>query len=369
MKKILATFVIIICSWHTHQASANLTTADAVQVKDGIVTNTTVISDFSGQVFLEFTANTRILNEEEKSLFTGSILPPDTIEAPDRPPRGRMRTLLSFQLLGSSNQPLLFSDKLEVTNFKNILRLEATNPEELERTPLVKVFAPLNADIKKASLWEYMEDKKSWIPLGGTIEESSDPEVNIFKGFIKKTGTFAIFDNDPAPEAIEPFPLDQIQPAEPDPFADAFTNPDNIINEAVLFDEEDFLSAAQTESFEPTGAEQEIIIEPSENTDQSNPLLPTESQTITSAEQNQALIGTDLSEEEIIPLENIGENEGVITGASVLQEATIPDGSILPRTGISEEETNRSTFPITILVTLLLLIASGIFAFRKEKHY
>ncbi len=223
---------------------ANLRVSDAVEIVNGKVVKTTVLANKEGSVFLEFLNDTRVFAPVEGS-FAGSVLPPVVIDRPYSPPLPLMQDVVVFSFESSmDDMPLQFADKMQFVRNKTAYRLEHFSPEEFERTAHVRVFVPLDKEVTKASLWQFIDTNETrsgrmpfWVRMGGRITQTDkDP---VFVAHIKETGTYAVFNENPNPTGTDPVNPDDIELAELPPYIDEFTDPQMGLNEAGLFDSSD----------------------------------------------------------------------------------------------------------------------------------
>lgn len=182
-----------------------------IPMVEGEITETGLLVEAGGKVFIEFPKGTLVVKKETRESFTGSLFPPEIIERPAKNPRPRMNELFSFELLGDTADKLLFTDKFSLMSELSRLREKFQNPESFERTIVVRVLAPIREEVGKLGLWEFRGEDAGWTRRGGMQKESSDPEIMVFMAVIRGTGTFTVFDEDPPQDFIPPFPLDQIQ--------------------------------------------------------------------------------------------------------------------------------------------------------------
>ncbi len=214
---------------------------DSVVVNEGFVAETAILSDPEGIIFLEFLKGTYTAVEEAKTGFDGEIMPPEIIEVPARPPRARMKEFLTFELLTDSGDDVVFVDRFALKPDKNKLREEVTNPDQFFQRPGAAILTRISTEDKVAlpTLWEFKGEefatekcsiersvirrqkcvrRNLWRRIGGKLEESEEPEISIFSAIFTKTGIYAIFDENPSPDFVPPFPIDEIEAAEESPF-------------------------------------------------------------------------------------------------------------------------------------------------------
>jgi len=327
-------------------------TEDAIMVQNGQVLETGVLADSEGQVFIEFIKGTRVLREEDRTLFTGAILPPAIIGLPARSPRTRMEELLTFELLPDSGDALQFKDKFDVMTRRNRLRYEYMNPGAVLRTALVQLIMPIEGDIGSPKLWKFLSEEEGWMRIGGKIEESSTPDVRIFSSTLQETGVFAIFDEDPPPRFVLATPPEQIELAPPSPFPSI---------EVSAFDPEGS-GPEREETAEPEllPEGEELLIEEPLFEEEGSPEIPA------ILEEEIPAIGQEAGTE--IPATPEEELEGETPLAKAAPEETgLPEGGELPKTGPDETSSPASSkFPIILIFALGILGGSIFFASRKN---
>ena len=216
LKKITACGFLI-CFLVGQTNAETLRTSELITVTKGKTGETKVLGDIDGKIFLQMQKDTWVVDAKTKLSFDGELLPPVIIPAPARPPRARMQEILSFDFVTGTNTPVLFYDKFDFLREQSRYRMELIDPENFKRTTIVKVFAPIEKNIKFASLWQYDEEKKMWYNWGGRIEDSNDNGNNVFSGQVLGTGKFTIWNEDPSPSFIPSFPIDEVQKVEQAP--------------------------------------------------------------------------------------------------------------------------------------------------------
>lgn len=303
--------------------------SDVVEVEDGIVKETAVIADSQGQVFLEFLKGTRVLNYQEKGAFLGTIPPPQSVELPASAPQPRMQEIVTFSLSGSTEAPLVFADKIQMMTQKELYKLQKNDPEAFTRTSRIKLLVPVDAEVQKASLWEFIEEKvwdgtreqfdtkalesdrrsgrtkkrqeaefgeenpedgrrsawdklfhsqesqvevykPGWTKIGGRLQETTDPTKKIFVGSVKNTGIYAVFNEYPTPDPVGAVDPRLIERAEPPPYVDELYGE----NEAGIFDAE----TANLEQLDVDDIPDELAYNPAEPQDVSDFVPATDGQ-------------------------------------------------------------------------------------------
>ncbi|MBT3349615.1 hypothetical protein HN954_03470 [bacterium] len=214
-------------------------TEDSVVVDTGDIFENGVLADSAGTIFLEFSKNTRVVYASDSILFSGEILPPQTIEIPDQAPRTRMDELVTFELISDGGDDLKFVDRFDVMHPRNRLKLQYTDPESLERSAWVKLIFPIeNKFVRTPKMWRYLGEDFGWKRIGGTFEPSSTEEIWLFSVTVPGTGVFSVFDENPLPKT---FATDwEIEnPATEDPFLSGESEGNFVEGDVVPFDEMD----------------------------------------------------------------------------------------------------------------------------------
>ncbi len=363
-------------------AKEPLRTEDSIIVESGRVVESGIIADSNGLLFIEFSQNARVVVSTDRISFSGEIIPPQIIALPDKKPRARMQEIITFELLGDTAEKLLFADQFDVMNWKERVRYEYWNSGSFNRTTaLVQLLVPIKEDYGKLSLWEY-DYENGWTNLGGKEEESSTPGTKVFSSVLTGTGIFTLFDENPAPDFVPPFPLDRVTLVEPDPFAEEyFTENAAYSTEATpeLFEgmyvdptlpapavpiEGDFSNVSFTGG---QGQDQMIYVEgemPLQITGDPN-----------RAQTPEELYAQKDAEGKIpaLPLmfpgaENNFAREVVIEEpAPLLIEQSVPIPDALPQTGPADGEEKKTMFPFMILFAVVILGSSFYFAVKGKR--
>lgn len=194
---------------------------------DGEVTETSVVADSRGRVFVEFSEGTNVRSMQTKGLFSGEILPPvELTDFPSRAPRARMRRIFAFELLPDSAEDLMFSgiytnrpykELLKHEYFPNIFGALGSRPKG------VNIYAAIHRDdkVQTPALYRYFTDEDGYLDverLGGKYEETPDEEVKVFSATITRSGTYVIFDENPPPTFTPVFLEDRIEMVEVSPY-------------------------------------------------------------------------------------------------------------------------------------------------------
>jgi hypothetical protein len=331
-------------------AKEPLRTQDSVIVKGGKISQTSIISDPNGEIFLEFLKDMRVINSSDRTSFEGEILPPALISLPDRAPRPRMQEILTFELLADTAERILFTDKFSLLQRASIARMQLTDPDNFQRTSLVKVFAPIKNQQNVLALWEYKGNDEGWARLGGSAEVSSDPDVLVFSSSIKSTGIFTIFEENPPPSYVPPFPIDQIELVE--------SPPELEMEES---QESDILVPNEV------GVETDIFPIPEESPTETIPSVVFEEEIPIPASVTEKTKTENSSHEEIDETSNISDNPEPKRELSGEKEEILPPSPLLSKTG-PEEEVHKKSFPFGIVFSLIIIIASGFMAFGQKKE-
>lgn len=203
---------------------AQLRSVPAIPIKKGKIMKTAILSDSSGQLFLEFLKGDRVATDNKDiKVYEGEVLPPTLVDAPAKPPRARMRELLSFEVISNTSDNLFFIDQYAAMNAHVRQRLSYHDTEKLTARQsgiqvLMKVFT--EDRVGRPALWFYDSEKKKWYRQGGIITESAEKEIKVFSTIIFKTGTFTIWDENPSPDfnPDEPTHQEDIEMAEKSPY-------------------------------------------------------------------------------------------------------------------------------------------------------
>ncbi len=353
-------------------AKEPLRTEDAIFVEAGQVVESGILADSNGLLFIEFSGNARVVVTTDQLSFSGEIVPPQIIALPDNKPRARMQELITFELLGDTAEHLTFADQFDLMRWKTRVRYKYWNEESFSRdTALVQILVPITEDYGELSLWEYSYED-GWIELGGKVEDSSTPNTKVFSSVLTGTGIFTIFDNNPSPDFIPPFPLDEIMLVEPDPFADEY------------FTENAAYSTESTpELFEGTYVDPLSPINPVPLEGEFSTVPMGVEGDFTALPLN--ITGGTPSDRTLTPDELYAQKDAVgqipamplmFAGAEAeqqqeevvfIQEEFVPIPDELPQTGPAQEEQPRTMFPFMILFAVVILGSSFYFAIKGKR--
>jgi len=240
--------------------SAQLLPASFVEIDNGNLAENTLLASDEGNIFIEFSKETKFINAEGKINFTGEILPPQKIELDIPKPRGMMRELITFEMVSNSGADILFLDKYDKITRKNLFRQQLLNPDGLKKSAWVKlIYLIEDENVKLPKLWEWQGEEAGWQKLGGNLTEAGETS-RILSAILRRTGIYTIFDGNPAPEHFAD--EYEVYPKRPytGPYADEFE--DISVNEdlgfAIDFDEESNLEEDIFAGFHSSGEPPEI---------------------------------------------------------------------------------------------------------------
>ncbi len=451
MKKLLVGFsIFILFLGQTFALESDPMRAEgSIVINEGFVKSTGILSDNQGMIFLEFLKDSyaaRLVEKEEPEIstqrispgdisvrmlekristaFEGEILPPEIIEMPARPPRSRMKEVIAFELLTDSGEDVVFIDRFTQKKAKTRLKEELTNPDEFFQRSGIRLLTRINEEDKilLPTLWEFRgeeyakkicqrernlikrqkcEREKVWKKLGGKVEESDEEGINIFSAVFTKNGIYAIIDENPSPDFVPPFPIDEIDLVEESPFPSVeeevefpegdseippFIEEDDTSPLGVPGDENPFSGLPQQagnlapgeiiipsipESGDgeagtpqvvdlpvsgeiPTGTPGEVI--------PLSPFQPIDTIPAVEGGQPQALPPLEPLETEDTPLSSAPPAEDFFDSPEediALEELEITDDAKLPQSGSFK-------FPLVMILAFLVIGVSGVLAFRKK---
>ena len=215
-------------------------TQDFVTIVEGRVVEDNVMADSKGRVFIEFIKGTVVVNVPSQDKYEGSLLPPEIISPYDKPPRARMREVVSFELIGQTPGTLKFIDQIDLMHPRTRRRYEFLNRNSIQRYNAVNLYIPLTMDLYGVGLWQYNSNTEDWKRIGGKLEPTSQEDVQVFSAVLRGTGAYTLFNENPDPASVDPMNPDEIETVEKSPFP------------SVLPPEEELLE-------DPFGAEEEVI--------------------------------------------------------------------------------------------------------------
>jgi hypothetical protein len=218
---------------HSGFAKESLRTLDSIEFENGEVQKTGLIADTEGRIFLEFNETVLAVITDGKTKFTGEIMPPEIIVLPARTPRARMREIFTFELLADTGEEISFSDKIDLLNERNRIRLSYNDPDSLVRTAAVKLLSPIKEEFRILALWKYLPAEDKWKRLGGKTNDTSEEDTSVFSAIIWGTGIYSLLDENPSPTFSPTFPIDEIETVEESPFPSVENENlnDNILND------------------------------------------------------------------------------------------------------------------------------------------
>ncbi len=402
-KKLLS-LLIVNCLLFTVNCSASLSnplhTDQVIVVNDGTVEGTGILSDVDGTIFLEFLEGLNVMLSKRKTRFTGEILAPAILDTPPLdPPRARMINVFTFEILTNTGDEVTFIDKYALMNKKTRAKLqldkpandESEEPVKLTQTPGFSLYAkfPKDESVGKMAIWEFESEKERWKRIGGRTEDTEDETVQIFIAILSKTGTYALFDENPSPTFTPTFPIDQVQLAPPAPSFEAPSLPfgeeiptetgEAPLEDLELLGEDDLLlldskldfpeEVPALEEYEvPALASAPSQISP---TDQLNTEVPALDE-LDFPEETAAIPNTQFDSPQNIasPLPNqpIANNQNPPLASSLqanlFSSAEEPPQGPLPKSG--NEEKKPLKIPFGIILAISALIFSGFLAVRKK---
>lgn len=246
-KLILTSLVLTTLVSATILAQSRLKTANSVNIVNGAITETVVISDDSGQIFIEFIKGDRVAKSLDGQIYNGEILPPFRIDSPAKAPRARMRELLSFELISDTNESLDLIDQFTAMQAKERLRNSLRNQIDT-RSQGAQIITLFNAaeNINNPALWHYNAAnlERPWERLGGIMGETPAGEDRVFSAYLYGTGTYTIWDENPLPTFEVSFPNDEIELAEPSPFPSITEEEEELF----LFEDDEFTNLLEGEA-------------------------------------------------------------------------------------------------------------------------
>lgn len=241
MPKLILTFLFFnLCLCPTALGQTSLKTVNSVKVENGFISETSVLADDQGQIFLEFIEGDRVAKKLDGQVYDGEILPPIQIDAPAKAPRARMRELRSFELISDNSEELQLIDQFSALHAKDRLR-QSFKAQAGSRSQGVQIITLFQTDslVNQPALWHYDPNnaKTPWERLGGIMGEAPAGEVRVFSAYLYSTGIFTIWDENPQPDFQPSFPNDKIELAEPSPYPSVDTSEDTLLLENDTFTE------------------------------------------------------------------------------------------------------------------------------------
>ncbi len=294
MKKLIIGLILL--NFAVTEAKETLRVEDSITVTNGKVSETGVLADNNGTIFLEFLKGSFINYTKDNQPFSGEILAPSIIDNTQKLPRGRMREILTFELLSDNADEVSLVDRYTLMHPKEYLRETISNPDGLIHNGGIKLLTRLyNKDkIGFPGLWK-LETKKAkdnereinyWKRVGGKLNESPESDVKVFTAIISKTGVYGLFDENPKPFYSKNTPLETVEKVQQSPFPSVVPQPQikavdkPLIEENLPLDEwgdDDFQIPDDTLIIpavqEPKKIDSDTLIIPAIETDEEMPLL------------------------------------------------------------------------------------------------
>lgn len=226
MRKLILSLLFL--NFAVTEAKERLRAEEVVNVENGKVIETGILTDQKGTIFLEFLKGSFINYTKDRQPFSGDILPPSIIDKPEKFPRARMREILTFELLTDNADEVSLVDRYTLMHTKEYLRATLENPDGLIQTGGIKFLTRIydKDKIGLPTLW-LLETKpehfkqtevKYWKKIGGKLNQTSEKEVKVFSAILNRTGVYGVFDEDPSPYYSENTPLEAVQPVEKSPY-------------------------------------------------------------------------------------------------------------------------------------------------------
>ncbi len=202
MKNFFLIGFILLASLQNIEAREALLPDPSVVIDTGSIEEPALLASAGGEAFIEFSNATKFVLENGFLSFTGEILSPVVIALPDQRPKLRMNPLLSFELGTDSGEPILFVDRFDLQNARNRIREKYLNPDAMSRSSWVKLIIPIEDNaVGRPRLWEYIGPDEGWATIGGVLDDSNpESDVRVFSAILHRTGTYTLFDEDPAPK-------------------------------------------------------------------------------------------------------------------------------------------------------------------------
>jgi hypothetical protein len=249
MKKFIISLIFLNIS--IANATIGVRAKDAITVQDGKVIETGILTDDSGRIFFEFLRGSFINYTKDKQPFSGEILQPAIIPKKEKLPRGRMREILTFELLTDNTDEVTLTDRFTLMHSKEYLRETLANPDGLVHGEGGIKFLTRIYDKDKIgfpSLWiqktrnvkNKIDKIKYWKKIGGKLNKNAESDVQVFTAVINKTGVYGLFDEDPNPFYSENTPLETVQKIEESPYPSVITK--EPIPECLVKKEEDIFN-------------------------------------------------------------------------------------------------------------------------------
>ena len=217
--------------------AARLATQEAITFDQGYPVERGVLSDNEGKVFLEFLTGIYAIYTEGHLQFSGDILPPQILlDSFSRPPRSRMREVVTFELMTDHIDDVTFTDRYALMSYKQRVRTRYLYGESVFRdTPNVKLIVPIERDVNLPALWEYSEGSDPhWKRHGGIHKTTSEDGQALLVASVPGTGLFTVFDENPAPNFLEVIPIapELVELAPPNPYPSVLPREIEVLDES-----------------------------------------------------------------------------------------------------------------------------------------
>ncbi len=278
MKKFLIGLILL--NFTVVNAAVKLRAQDSIAVDNGKVSETGILTDSKGIIFLEFLKGSFINYTKDNQPFIGEILAPSIIDRTEKLPRGRMRDIFTFELLSDNADEVSLVDRYTLMHPKEYLRETLANPDGLIHNGGIKFLTRIydKDKIGNPVLWR-LETKKGentkretkyWKRIGGTLSKTSEGDVKIFKAIIFRTGIYGLFDENPKPFYSENTPLETVEKVEESPFPSVVPQPQLDIPEII---EDDSLPLDESGNDDFEIPNDTLIIPAIENKENENTLI------------------------------------------------------------------------------------------------
>lgn len=407
MKKLLSFTGVLGLIWGNVLAlnKEPLRAENSVVVKNGQILTTGILSDIDGNIFLEFLKDMHVNVSATPVGFQGEIIAPTIIEIPQRAPRGRMKEVLTFELLTNSGEEITFVDRFAFMHPKDKRKAQIENPElaiQRSGTLLLTKFTEED-NVRKPALWEYRNEtndlegscdtktgeirqlcfqlkeckrqddfekekcikKLSWRKIGGKIETTPEEDTVIFSALLTRNGTFTIFDENPTAEFTPTFPISEVERVDQSPFPSVEPPPlqeTETTNEAFIDleeeDEEDDLL-----TIIPTVGDTDTLVIPSLedlSTEGIPPFIEEDEDTEIAPSPSEPIEETIITSAK----KETEQREAEQAAIEALNQTNIPKNATLPKSG----QNKNYKFPLTLILTLSILGASSYLALKNKPY-
>ncbi len=348
MKKFLIGLILL--NYTVVNATVQLRAQDSITVDNGKVSETGILTDSKGIIFFEFLKGSFINYTKDGQPFIGEILAPSIIDRTEKLPRGRMRDILTFELLSDNADELNLVDRYTLMHPKEYLRETLANPDGLVHNSGIKFLTRIydKDKIGNPVLWR-LETKKTknsnrelkyWKRIGGTLIETPENNIKIFKSIIFKTGIYGLFDENPKPFYSQNTPLQTVEKVEQSPFPSVVPQPQ--LNEVSNPENSDILDSYENNNL--NNQDNETLIIPAIKEENTKPII----------------IPAIKSNNHPIKIEKEKKNPKNEMFASTIDLENIKS---LPVAG---KEKISSRFPIILILSFFVISFSIYLAFKKD---